>query len=732
MDTRLRGYDTTSGKFKNCKDSAELESGLEEDTIASIIMRQHREQMSDTTPYLFWSQTIGPYESDLNQLLAILEKGTLGFLAKVETALNKLSCYPNAEEERLKYEAYLHVLRDLLRQEWRPEVRQGRLYLYPPASVEVTDGKDPVQQHKDAIRNSLDWERKAQFHKKSVQEFIAYVERERAFAGHAVSIRLLIADGKRLARQLHAIAQLDEAAQAGPLGEVIQPYLQLVTDKARCEYTGLLLQDVWRYFRYQWATPYNPTPGRQMFYLVRDANQPFHPIIGIAALGSSLVQLTARDDVIGWTPKAFEKRLFADDFDDDQAEKIGRMMLKTLDDVLADIATEGLVTVKELESPSLEIVQRLQEVEAQNRANRIELLQQKRESERQKNIPNQPPLDLDDVKERLLMSPEELSALAMKALYAAKRAKMLQRLLAAKMVAVSSEFVGTANSLRKLWQSDEGQKALKILIQENKKRKVGINMMDIIICGAVPPYNILMGGKLVAMLLAGPQTMSDYERKYTGYASKIASELKGEAVRREPRLVFLGTTSLYAMNSSQYNRIVIPTLINHGKEQIRYEKYGLTKGYGSVHFSEKTRQALERLLLHTKGARLINNRFGEGVNPKLRHASAGLTAIGLIAVDNFIRHRSQRIVYGVPLGRKAYAFLCGETEDPEYFFDASSPQKIDESMQHIAHYWAARWLSKRVRSAKFLELVASFDKNDYLLSNELQDDALVKQHVIKL
>lgn len=285
--------------------------------------------MSTTPPHLFWPQGIGPYEFDLNLLLTALAEDDPDFLAKVESALEDLSHYPNAEEERLKYEAYLYVLRDLLRQEWMPEVRQGRLYLYPPMPAKAEDGEEAIEQSKEVARNSLDWERQAQFQKKSVQKFIVYMERERAFDGQIVSIRSLMADGAALARRLQAVAQLDVKEQTEQIAEVIKPYLQLVIDKARCEFTGLRLQDVWRYFRYTWATPYNPTPGRQMFYLVRDAGQPFHPVVGIAALGSSLVQLTARDDVIGWTPNAFARRLFADDFTNAEAKQVSYMMRAT-------------------------------------------------------------------------------------------------------------------------------------------------------------------------------------------------------------------------------------------------------------------------------------------------------------------------------------------------------------------------------------------------------------------
>jgi hypothetical protein len=209
----------------------------------------------------------------------------------------------------------------------------------------------------------------------------------------------------------------------------------------------------------------------------------------------------------------------------------------------------------------------------------------------------------------------------------------------------------------------------------------------------------LLGGKLVTMLLAGPQVVSEYAEKYRNYASNIASQLKGEAVVRNPHLVFLGTTSLYASSSSQYNRVRIPT---PSGDDLRLMNMGFTKGYGSVHFSADTRAHLSLLLAHTDAAQLINNRFGEGVNPKLRRVSAGLAAIGITAVDRFTKHRSKRIVYGLPLCTNSAAFLRGEADVPEYHFPIEDETEIKNAMEFIVNYWRKRWLLQKVTNPNFV------------------------------
>ncbi len=47
-------------------------------------------------------------------------------------------------------------------------------------------------------------------------------------------------------------------------------------------------------------------------------------------------------------------------------------------------------------------------------------------------------------------------------------------------------------------------------------------MTDITVCGAVPPYNAILGGKLVAMLAAGPEMVEAYRERYQEAESEIA------------------------------------------------------------------------------------------------------------------------------------------------------------------------------------------------------------------
>ncbi len=238
-----------------------------------------------------------------------------------------------------------------------------------------------------------------------------------------------------------------------------------------------------------------------------------------------------------------------------------------------------------------------------------------------------------------------------------------------------------------------------------KKRHIGTRMMDVIICGAVAPYSHILGGKLTCMMLTSPQVRLDYKNRYADAVSAIASRMKGENVTRSAELVFLGTTSLYHVGSSQYNRVRVPGQLMGGHGEVRYERLGATRGYGSVHFSQRTRTLLELITAEQNGgATLITRTFGEGVNPKLRLVREGLACIGL-DTDHLLRHQCRRIIYGVPLAHNAREYLRGEVESPDYVFPIQDDEEAQRATENIAEHWRRRWLARRIDSADVIDRV---------------------------
>src|SRR5262249_54926837 len=146
------------------------------------------------------------------------------------------------------------------------------------------------------------------------------------------SIYGLLRDGRELAASLRKIRALAGGERAAALRDVVDPYLQFVESENRCEHTDLKLQDIWRYFRHTWTNQYVSTPGRTIAFIVRDRARQYHPVIGIGALGSPIVQICERDVWIGWHPEAFIE--FATET---PSVALGEWLTKTIDTAIKEL-----------------------------------------------------------------------------------------------------------------------------------------------------------------------------------------------------------------------------------------------------------------------------------------------------------------------------------------------------------------------------------------------------------
>jgi hypothetical protein len=568
------------------------------------------------------------------------------------------------------------LLLDLVDQGWQVRVANGTPAIHAPR----TEGESPGQT-KERIRQAHLVDRDLQLQQPAVQAFVRSMEQRRLSKHGWHSIFSLMRDGRELA------SALERAAGRGTddsLAAAISPYLQFVEQGATCKHTGLKLNDIWRYFRLTWVNAYRSLPGRTILVLVRDAAAAHHPVIGIAALGSSVVQQECRDRWIGWTAHEFIKALEGRPAAVVKAWILKRLEALTAEVYIKDLIEDGLVHRNDLKSPSAALIERLQTEASESRALHWRNPRAAVHRAHQKGVEG----DWEEA--------------ARTSLFRSKRCEALARLLTIRS-ALSEHVRAKEGDLSAMLSSPAARKALAQLVRLVKAQRVGIDMMDITVCGAVAPYNALLGGKLVCMLLASPEVVEYHRRKYETQASVIASSMKGEAVQRPPRLVLLGTTSLYGVGSSQYNRVKVPCCEVRGRagEALEYKRLGQSKGYGSFHFSGTTIGLIDILLARRDGGRRVNSLFGEGVNPLLRKIREALEYLQLRS-DSILNHGNPRVVYGVALARNFREVLLGFEEEPDYLLPSGSPRP---TTQRLASYWRRRWLALRALRPEILEAV---------------------------
>jgi len=449
-----------------------------------------------------------------------------------------------------------------------------------------------------------------------------------------------------------------------------------------------VLRDIWRYFRHTWVSPYRTTPGRNLDLLVRDAAAAHHPVIGLASIISSSAQIAIRDSWIGWS-SAEVLRVIRTAPTAEWAGWLASTWRRSMDELfIQDFIEEGLFTIADLQSASPVLVDNLRAYSRQKR----------REHERFARGSHH--------KGKLLVTEDgepDWEYRARTPLYKSKRALRLSELVRAKLILDRHLSPPSVRGLRELVSSGEGRWAVGFLARRAKADKMGVAIADLGVCGSIAPYNHLLGGKLVSMLMVSPEVQAIYADRYAEAQSVIASSNAGEPIVRGTELVLLMTTSLYGAGSSQYNRVRVPCARVGGRtdQVIRYDCLGLTEGFGTSQFSDETVEALSRVTSQDLEGQRNNSFFGEGTNPRLRKVREGLDRLGLNS-EALLRHGSPKVVYAIPLAANLQRFLLGLDEEPEYLLAQDNPR---ERTDQIVTWWRERWLAMRAAKEEILERV---------------------------
>jgi hypothetical protein len=594
--------------------------------------------------------------------------------------------------ERKKYRAIWLFLRDLLRAAWRAEFRNNILELRLPNLDDRQEVLGSIVAKKKQLRQWMSESREDRLY--SYKEFIERMETPNRLG---FRIQDLIADGSVLYSRIKSegIAAID-------------PELELV-DNGHDKITGLRLSDIWRYFRLTWSTPAETTPGRTMQYLIRDKRHPHKAIIGIASIENSAVQIAVRDDRIGWTPKALIRTI---NQAIDKAE-----FISTVVDSLLGYISEG---VSSIDFTDLSVSDEAINSPTDATIRDLQIIAKDAEQARQNSLSVNKSTMLTNAQK------SELGTIALETeenLYRRKRADQLAKYLSAKkQLATLAKSDNIVKSWERFCDSDSGYSALRTALIARKMQHIGSSIMELNVCGAIRPYNELLAGKLVALLAMSPQVINDYAKKYSTRKSEIATRLKNKDVIRPAKLVYMGTTSLYYVGSSQYNRLKIPKeALRGGLFDVKWEKIGMTLGFGTMHISRATSQAFQEVL--SNDIKRINHVFGEGSSPKMRIMSSAIRQLLYVNPEEtreLSKHAMSRIVYGAPLISNLTEYLLGNrNKKPQYYCDTTN---LKENTLNIIQFWKNRWLESRIQYKPALDRVLQFNKDEYLVGNTLKSD----------
>ena len=203
--------------------------------------------------------------------------------------------------------------------------------------------------------------------------------------------------------------------------------------------------------------------------------------------------------------------------------------------------------------------------------------------------------------------------------------------------------------------------------------------------GALPPYNELLGGKMVALALISNEIRKAYEKKYKNRKTLLKK-------REIPnRLLFITTTSAYG-RSSVYERI------KYKGEKVSIF-LGFTSGAGTFHLPQELYEEL-LLFLQQEG---INTKRGYGTGPsrKLKLVDLGFKKLGLKNLTgSYVFHNIKRGYYLFSHVRNLHNVIQNNKR----------PLWYDRSFKELFSFWLERWCIPRSERKKEWK---EFDSNKF-------------------
>jgi hypothetical protein len=598
---------------------------------------------------------------------------------------------PNEEDLRLS--VCYSLFADFVEQGWKLSTDGTRISVAQP-KLDEFDGETETQV-KQRLRKSFEAISNRQLSDPGNAAFIERMETSRAYDGRTVSILDVIDDGEDLAGRLRRLDLGPDNCDLHGLEQVIRPEVVECGGDDKCPFTGYRLQDIWRYFRHTWSLEYKLLPGRTLRLLVRNAARPNHPIVGIALISSPTANLLSRDKWIGWTIDGIISGLMNREYD---AGTVALRLLGSIKRAIKEIRTDDLLPKKALIQPKQEHFFELEQL-----AHRATVA---RASDLSLNDSG----SLVDIRSlnKEQITDEGWKKLSETSLYKKKRAEQLIPLLKALRTMNRFEF-GTepGAALYEALMDSEGRAAIQTALGEIKTVHLASEVADLSVCGAIPPYNHLIGGKLVAALMVSDRVREIYRKRYSKQVSEIASQVKGKRVVRSAELKLLTTTALYGVGSNQYSSLILradrfPEL----RTDLVWRKIDSSEGFTVTHISDVTVQLMRALSGMVYGRKRINSVFGEGSSPRTRQIREGLNLIG-VNNDELLRQANRKKVYVSEYFQDARLSLLGFGNEMEGSHDFPS-----NSTEAILTAWAQRWLVPRLREGNDLESLSRFRKSE--------------------
>ena len=231
-----------------------------------------------------------------------------------------------------------------------------------------------------------------------------------------------------------------------------------------------------------------------------------------------------------------------------------------------------------------------------------------------------------------------------------------------------------------------------------------VNLMDAYVLGAVPPYNMLLGGKLVSCLIRSKEVYEEFATVYGNSQGIISNKFK------QARLLAV-TTSSSMGRSSVYNRLKL--------SDVQYFKsLGYSGGWGHFHVPEDLFLDLRIYLREIGHPYADTHEYGDGPNWRIRTIRAAMAGLGF--KGDVLKHGIKREVFISLFADNSLKILKNGNEKPNL--------KSLLSVSEVADLAVERWMIGRAESrAEYLnwskEMLLPLVKASYAQRKSLTENS---------
>ena len=216
-------------------------------------------------------------------------------------------------------------------------------------------------------------------------------------------------------------------------------------------------------------------------------------------------------------------------------------------------------------------------------------------------------------------------------------------------------------------------------------------IMQLSVCSAVPPYNYLYAGKLIALLSLSDPIQQIYKTKY------------------KQDLLALVTTGVFGDHSALFNRIQINKVIKNekGERNELFKKIGNTSEYSNLILSNKTKEIAKEILKNT----ITYTRTVKNPNKNFSSNNELIRAIKICGLNKEILELNRKSVYIGALNNKNLNIIKGDPLQPS----------INLSVDQAFNYWKNDFLFKKYRiNTEKQKQFTSFNKNQLSINDQLK------------